>query len=66
MERSGELMKRHLEDTLAELQAASNQHFGLVTDPEGHLRKLVDLAMLAHERCQACDDELSESSSLLT
>ena len=57
-------MKRYVEDPLAEWQAASKQHFDLVTDPEVHWRKLVDLAMLAHERRQVRSDELSEMLEL--
>ena len=53
-------MKRYVDDPLAEWQAAIKQHFGLVTNPEGHWRKLVDLAMLAHKRRQVCSGELSE------
>ena len=58
------IMKRYLEDPLAEWQAASKQRFDLVTDPEVHWRKLVDLAMLAHERRQVRSDELSEMLEL--
>ena len=43
-------MKPYVENPLSEWQAASKLHFDLVTDPEVHWRKLVDLAMLAHER----------------
>ncbi|WP_321837818.1 hypothetical protein [Pseudomonas kulmbachensis] len=57
-------MSRYVQDPLAEWQAASEQHFDLVTDPEGHWRKLVDLAMLAHERRQVRSDELSEMLEL--
>ena len=57
-------MNRYVQDPLAEWQAASRQHFDLVTDPEGHWRKLVDLAMLAHERRQVCSGELSEMLEL--
>ena len=57
-------MKRHVDDPLAEWQAASKQKFDLVTDPEAHWRKLVDLAMLAHERRQVRSDELSEMLEL--
>ena len=57
-------MKRYVENPLADWQAASKQHFDLVTDPEGHWRKLVDLAMLAHERRQVRSDELSEMLEL--
>ena len=57
-------MKRYLEDPLAEWQAASKQRFDLVTDPDGHWRKLVELAMLAHERRQVRSDELSEMLEL--
>ena len=53
-------MKRYVEDPLAEWQAASKQQFDLVTNPEVHWRKLVDLAMLAYERRQVRSDELSE------
>ena len=57
-------MSRYVNDPLADWQAASKQHFDLVTDPEGHWRKLVDLAMLAHERRQVRSDELSEMLEL--
>ena len=57
-------MKRYSTDPLAEWQAASKQQFDLVTDPEGHWRKLVDLAMLAYERHQVCNAELSEMLEL--
>lgn len=53
-------MNRHVQDPLADWQAESKQQFDVVTDPEGHWRKLVDLAMLAYERRQVCSDELSE------
>ena len=49
---------------LAEWQAAIKQHFDLVTDPEGHWRKLVDLAMLAHKHRQVCSGELLEMLEL--
>lgn len=58
-------MKRYSTDPLAEWQAASKQQFDLVTDPEGHWRKLVDLAMLAYERHQVCNTELSEMLELV-
>lgn len=57
-------MKLHVDDPLAEWQAASKQQFDLVTDPEAHWRKLVDLAMLAHERRQVRSDDLSEMLEL--
>ena len=57
-------MGRYVKDPLADWQAASKQHFDLVTDPEGHWRKLVDLAMLAYERRQVRSDELSEMLEL--
>ena len=57
-------MKRYSTDPIAEWQAASKQQFDLVTDPEGHWRKLVDLAMLAYERRQVRSDELSEMLEL--
>ena len=57
-------MGRYVNDPLADWQAASKQHFDLVTDPEAHWRKLVDLAMLAHERRQVRSDELSEMLEL--
>ena len=57
-------MKRYADDPLAEWQAAIKQHFDLVTDPEGHWSKLVDLAMLAHRRRQVCSGELSEMLEL--
>ena len=57
-------MNRYVQDPFAEWQAASKQHFDLVTDLEGHWRKLVDLAMLAHERRQVRSDELSEMLEL--
>ena len=57
-------MSRYVNDPLAEWQAASKQQFDLVTDPEGHWRKLVDLAMLAYERRQVRSDELSEMLEL--
>ena len=53
-------MTPYVEDPLAEWHAASKQRFDLVTDPESHWRKLVDLAMLAYERHQVRSDELSE------
>ena len=53
-------MSRYVKDPLADWQAASKQHFDLVTDPEGHWRKLVDLAMFAYDRRQVRSDELSE------
>ena len=53
-----------VEDPLAEWHAASKQRFDLVTDPESHWRKLVDLAMLAYERHQVRSDELSEMLEL--
>lgn len=52
-------MKPYVENPLAEWQAASKLHIDLVTDPEFHWRKLVDLAMLAHECRQVLSDELS-------
>ena len=57
-------MSRYVNDPLADWQAASKQHFDLVTDPEGHWRKLVDLAILANERRQVRSDELSEMLEL--
>ena len=57
-------MKRYVDDPLPEWQAAIKQHFDLVTNPEGHWRKLVDLALLAHERRQVCSGELSEMLEL--
>ena len=57
-------MKRYVDDPLAEWQALIKQRFDLVTDPEGHWRKLVDLAMLAHTRRQVCSGELSEMLEL--
>ncbi|NNB02520.1 hypothetical protein [Pseudomonas fragi] len=57
-------MKNYVENPLAEWRAASKQHFDLVTDPEAHWRKLVDLAMLAHECRQVRSDELSEMLEL--
>ena len=57
-------MTRHVENPIAEWQAATKQRFDLVTDPERHWRKLVDLAMLAHERRQVRSDELSEMLEL--
>ena len=57
-------MKRYIDDPLAEWQALIKQRFDLVTDPEGHWRKLVDLAMLAHKRRQVCSGELSEMLEL--
>lgn len=53
-----------MDDPLAEWQAAIKQHFDLVTNPEGHWRKLVDLALLAHERRQVGSCELSEMLEL--
>lgn len=58
------IMKRNVDDPLAEWQAAIKQRFDLVTDPEVHWRKLVDLAMLAHTRRQVCSGELSEMLDL--
>ena len=57
-------MKRYIDDPLAGWQALIKQRFDLVTDPEGHWRKLVDLAMLAHKRRQVCSGELSEMLEL--
>ena len=57
-------MNRYVNDPLADWQAASKQQFDLVTDPEGHWRKLVGLAMLAYERHQVCNAELSEMLEL--
>ena len=57
-------MKRYVDDPLPEWQAAIKQHFVLITDPEGHWRKLVALALLAHERRQVCSGELSEMLEL--
>ena len=57
-------MKRYVDDPLAEWQALIKQRFDLVTDPESHWRKLVDLAMLAHERRQVGSGELSEMLEL--
>ena len=57
-------MKNYVENPLAEWRAASKQHFDLVTDPEAHWRKLVDLAMFAYERRQVHSDELSEMLEL--
>ena len=51
-------------DPLAEWQAAIKQHFDLVTNPDGHWRKLVDLAVLAHARRQVCSSDLSEMLEL--
>lgn len=57
-------MGRYVNDPLSDWHAASKQHFDLVTDPDGHWRKLVELAMLAHERRQVRSDELSEMLEL--
>lgn len=57
-------MSRYVNDPLADWKAASKQQFDLVTDPEGHWLKLVDLAMLAYERHQVRSDELSEMLEL--
>ena len=57
-------MTRYVNDPLADWKAASKQQFDLVTDPEGHWLKLVDLAMLAYERHQVRSDELSEMLEL--
>ena len=57
-------MKRYIDDPLAEWQALIKHRFDLVTDPEGHWRKLVALALLAHERRQVCNGELSEMLEL--
>ena len=57
-------MSRYVNDPLADWHAASKQQFDLVTDPEGHWLKLVDLAMLAYERHQVRSDELSEMLEL--
>ena len=57
-------MKPYVGDPLPEWQAAIKQHFDLVTNPEGHWRKLVGLALLAHERRQVCNGELSEMLEL--
>lgn len=53
-----------MKDPLAEWQAASKQQFDLVTVPETHWRKFVDLAMLAYERLQVRNDELSKMLQL--
>ncbi|WP_240477098.1 hypothetical protein [Pseudomonas psychrophila] len=57
-------MTPYVVDPLAEWHAASKQRFDLVTDPESHWCKLVDLAMLAYERHQVRSDELSEMLEL--
>ena len=57
-------MKRYVDDPLAEWQAAIKQHFDLVTNPDGHWRKLVDLALLAHAHRQVCSGELPEMLEL--
>ena len=57
-------MERYVDDPLAEWQAAIKQHFDLVTNPDGHWRKLADLALLAHARRQVCSGELSEMLEL--
>ena len=57
-------MKRYVDDPLAEWQVLIKQRFDLVTDPEVHWCKLVDLAMLAHKRRQVCSGELSEMLEL--
>lgn len=53
-------MKSYVENPLADWQAAINQRFDLITDPERQRSKLVGLAMLAHGRRQVDSDELSE------
>ena len=55
---------RYMENLFAYWQLAIKQQFDLVTDPEEHWRKLVDLAMLAHERLQVSSDELSDMLEL--
>ena len=57
-------MKRYVGDPLPEWQAAIKQHFDLVTNPEGHWRKLVGLALLAHARHEVGSAELSEMLEL--
>ena len=57
-------MKRYVDDPLPEWQALIKQRFDLVTDPEGHWRKLVDLALLAHARHEVGSGELSEMLEL--
>ena len=57
-------MKCYVDDPLAEWQALIKQRFDLVTDPEVHWRKLVDLSILAHKRHQVCSGELSEMLEL--
>ena len=57
-------MKRYVDDPLPEWQALIKQSFDLVTDPEGHWRKLVDLALLAHARHEVGSGELSEMLEL--
>ena len=53
-------MGRCVQDPLADWQAAINQRFDLVTDPELQWSKLVGLAMLAYGRHQVDRGELSE------
>lgn len=57
-------MMSYMENPFAYWQLAIKQQFDLVTDPEEHWRKLVDLAMLAHERLQVSSDELSDMLGL--
>jgi hypothetical protein len=48
------------ENPLADWWSAIKSRDDLVTDPEAHRRKLVELAMLARRRNQVCAEELNE------
>jgi hypothetical protein len=52
------------DDPLAEWKRQIANRQDLVTDPDGHRQKLVDLAMLSHRRRQVGPDELSEMLEL--
>jgi hypothetical protein len=49
-----------VENPLADWRDAIKARDDLVTDPEAHRRKLVELAMLARRRKQVSAEELSE------
>jgi hypothetical protein len=53
-----------VDNPLADWRAAIKARDDLVTDPEAHRRKLVELAMLARRRKQVSAEELSEMLEL--
>ncbi|RJX83512.1 hypothetical protein [Pseudomonas sp. LS-2] len=53
-----------VENPLADWRAAIKARDDLVTDPEAHRRKLIELAMLARRRKQVSAEELSEMLEL--